>query len=129
MDVSGIVTGAVGLLMTGPVIYVVTRQASQGAIDVNAALGIRTKSTRSSQQAWEVAHRAALPWVAVAAVVGVSTAVFSVTSLVLASTVGSSEAAPVVVLIAGYVGLLVLLFVATSVANRAARATGDAEGR
>lgn len=58
-----------------------------------------------------------------------STAMVSVTSPVLASTVGSSEAAPVVVLIAGYAGLLVLMFVATSVANRAARATGDTEGR
>lgn len=129
MDPSGIVIGAAGLVMAGPVIYIVTRQASQGAIDANSAIGIRTRTTKSSQEAWEIAHRAALPWVLVAALVSVATAVISVTTLVLANTVGSSEVAPVVVMVAGYVGLLVLMSIATSAANRQVRRSIDGFAR
>ena len=121
MDPSGIVIGAVGLVMAGPVIYLVTRQASRGAIDVNSAIGIRTRTTKSSQETWEVAHRAALPWVSVAGLLALASAIISLTALVLANTVGASEVAPVVVLIGGYLGLLVLMSIATSVGNHAVR--------
>lgn len=125
MDSSGIVIGAVGLAMVGPVIYLVTKQASQGSIDVNSAIGIRTRTTKSSQEAWEVAHRAALPWVSVAGLVTTATAAISLTALVLANAANGSEYAPIVVLIAGYVGLLLLMSIATYVGNRAVHQSGN----
>ncbi|AUZ88505.1 hypothetical protein CVO76_13300 [Arthrobacter agilis] len=39
----------------------VTRQAAEGLISRNAAVGIRTRHTQASDQAWASGHRAALP--------------------------------------------------------------------
>jgi len=124
MDVGAIVMGALGLLLTGPLVHVVTKQASVGHIDVNSAIGIRTRTTTSSPQAWQVAHRAALPWVSAAALLSVATAVSSLTAAVLMRPVGAGALAPPVLLGTGYVVLLVLLSVATSVGGRAVRAAG-----
>lgn len=107
--------------MAGLAVYFVTRSASRGGIDVNAAIGIRTKLTKSSQQAWEAAHRAALPFTLVACLLTLVCAAISIITLVLANTAGSSEVAPVVVMIAGYVGLFVVMTLATVTGNKAVR--------
>ena len=118
MDLVGVGVGAVGLLQVAVVIYVVTKAAAAGTIDVNSAVGIRTKTTRSSQQAWEVAHRAAFPWVRGASVLCVTAAVVALAGLVFLR--GSAEIV-VGALVLGYVGLLVLMFVATAAGHRAVR--------
>jgi hypothetical protein len=124
MDVGGVVMGAIGLLLTGPLAHVVTKQASVGHIDVSSAIGIRTRTTTSSREAWQVAHRAALPWVSAAALLSVVTAVLSLTAVLLMGPVGVGALAPLVLLGTGYVGLLLLLSVATTIGGRAVRAAG-----
>ena len=121
MDPTAIVIGSVGLVAAGLAVHFVTRSASRGGIEVNAAIGIRTRLTKSSQQAWEAAHRAALPFTLVACLLALVCAVISVVAVVMANTVGSSRAAPVVVMLAGYAGLLVLMTTATVSGNRAVR--------
>ena len=121
MDPTGIVIGAVGLVMAGPAVYFVTRAASRGGIEVNSAIGIRTKLTKSSQQAWEAAHRAALPFTLVACLLAIVTSVISVTAVILANTADASRVAPVVVMVAGYVGFLVVMFLAMAAGNRAVK--------
>lgn len=121
MDPSGIIIGSVGLVSAGLAVYFVTRSASRGAIDVNSAIGIRTRLTKSSQEAWEVAHRAALPYTLVACLLTLVCTAISVTALVLVYTAGSSEIAPIVVMLAGYVGLLVVMTLATISGNKAVR--------
>jgi type III secretory pathway component EscU len=128
MDPAGIVIGATGLVMAGGVVFFVTRSASRGDIEANAAIGIRTRLTRSSQQAWETAHRAALPYATAACLHAVATAVLSVTAVVLADTVGSSSTAPGVVLAAGYAGFLGVMVLATRAGNRAVRDLPGASG-
>ncbi|MBW9208106.1 hypothetical protein KV102_14570 [Mumia sp. zg.B53] len=77
--------------------------------------------TKSSQQAWESAHRAALPFTLVACLLAIVTAVLSVTGVILANTADASRVAPVVVMVAGYVGFLVVMVLAMAVGNRAVR--------
>jgi len=121
MDPTGVVFGAVGLVMAGLVAYWVTRAAGSGDIEVNAAIGIRTRLTTSSQQAWEAAHRAALPFTMAACVLAFTVAVLSTVAAVLAETAGGSRAGPGVVVVGGYVGFLVVMMLATRAGNAAVR--------
>ena len=124
METSGLVMGAAGPVVVAPVLRLVTSAAARGDLDVNGAVGIKTRLTRSSQAAWQVAHRAALPWMTGAALVAVTAAVLAVVALVLARTDGLSAGVPAVVLAAGYVAMLVLIVVATRAGHRAVRAAG-----
>lgn len=81
MDPTGIVIGAVGLVLAGVVVHVVTRAAARGDLEVNAAIGIRTRLTSSSQPAWRAAHLAALPFARVALLVSLVAADRAVRSL------------------------------------------------
>lgn len=119
MDLGGVGVAAVGLLMVAIVMYVVTKAAAEGTIEVNSAVGIRTKTTTSCQQAWEIAHRAAFPWVCAASALCVVAALVALTGLVFQR--GSAEIVVGAALVLGYVGLLALMFVATAVGHRAVR--------
>ncbi len=130
MDVSGMVTGAGGLIVAGLLVYVVTRQAARGSLDVNGGVGIKTTWTKSSSQAWEVGHRAALPWVRRCAVLCLATAVLALVLVVVgADDPLLGQTIPVALVIVGYGGLLVLMVVATTAANRAVRSLSEAHGR
>lgn len=121
MDPTGVVMGAAGLVMAGLAVWLVTRSASRGAIEVNAAIGIRTRLTGSSQLAWEAGHLAALPLASAACALAVIGATASVAAIVLADAFGTSGAAAVVIVVAGYVGFLVTVILAARAANRAVR--------
>jgi len=66
-----------GVAMIGAAIaiIVVNNGASNGRIGPNPGMGIRTAATRSSPEAWEAAHRAAMPIMQFAAVVSLATGV------------------------------------------------------
>jgi uncharacterized membrane protein len=122
MDPGGIIMGSIGLLMLGPVAYWVTKAASSGGIEVNSVIGIRTRRSNSSQRAWEAAHRAAPPYTLVACILALTPAVFSVTAVALVTIVGASRTAPIVLLVSGYVGFLIVMLLATRAGNRAVQA-------
>ena len=54
------------LLLVGNALSILaTRMAVTGRLDRSSMGGIRTSSTRFSDESWTAAHRAALPWVTV----------------------------------------------------------------
>ena len=66
-----------GVVMIGAAIaiIVVNNGASNGRIGPNPGMGIRTTATRSSPEAWQAAHRAAMPIMQFAAIVSLATGV------------------------------------------------------
>lgn len=50
------------LAVTGIVVATVATRAADGRLRSNWWAGLRTKTTRSSEEAWLAAHQAALPW-------------------------------------------------------------------
>ncbi|UJH71463.1 SdpI family protein [Ornithinimicrobium sp. INDO-MA30-4] len=125
MDTGGIVIAAVGLVIAGGLSFLITSQAGKGNIAVNSAIGIKTKITQSSQEAWEVAHRAALPWVKAAAIVCASAALFSVWVAARPESLDVSEGGVFAVLMIGYAGLLVLMGLGVRAAHQAVRSEID----
>ncbi len=92
-------------------------QASRGdGLERNSLIGIRTRATMASDDAWRAGHRAAAALLGVAAW---SSGGIGVTGTVLA--IAGSWLAGVAVA-AGYLALVVLLVTATVRAGRAARA-------
>lgn len=63
----------VGMIGAAIAIIVVTNGAASGRIGPNPGTGIRTAATRSSLEAWQAAHRAAMPIMQFAAVLGMAT--------------------------------------------------------
>ncbi|MEG9226142.1 SdpI family protein [Aeromicrobium sp. Sec7.5] len=97
-----------------------TAHASRGdGLERNSLIGIRTRATMASDDAWHAGHRAAAGPLGVAAW---SSGATGVTGTVLAIA-GSWLAGPAVAV--GYVALVVLLVVATLRAARAARSTSS----
>ena len=66
-----------GVVMIGAAIaiIVVSNGASNGRIGPNPGMGIRTTATRSSPEAWQAAHQAAMPFMQFAAIVSLATGV------------------------------------------------------
>lgn len=126
MDATGIVIGGFGLVMAGVLCQYATSAAAAGKLPLNSSIGLRTTRTKSSEEAWQAGHRAALPHTKVACVVAIATAVLSVVAAIVANTQDSHPAAvvSVVLIIGGYVGFVGLLFVAMRAANRAVDALG-----
>lgn len=112
MDVSGVL-----LLISAVVIAVSAELAARGKIRVNGGVGIRIPSVMASQEAWVQGHRAARPWLHMAA------AALGTTALV--SMVAERPTADIALL----VGMLVALtdvVLAAVIAHRAASAVDAA---
>lgn len=109
------------------VLLSVASMARSGTLDRSGAVGIRTRATRASDEAWRAGHRAAHGAVRAA---GLFCLAFGVLTTALALTVPDSAAVAVVLSTAGtgYVALVVALAVASRRANTAAkRATAAAD--
>ena len=122
MEPGTLVIGAAGLVLAALLALLVTKRAARGDVPLNSAVGIRTRTTTASQQAWVVAHRAALPWVTGAASASVASAGLAVVTVLGASAGRQIGQLPAeVVLFLGYGALVVLLVAATSAGHRAVR--------
>ena len=90
--------------------------SSSGGLERNSVIGIRTKATMASDEAWRAGHRAAASTVGLAAwtcgLAGLACGVLTI--------VGSDLA--VAMLVVGYAGLIGLTIVAAVRAGRGARA-------
>jgi uncharacterized membrane protein len=108
-----------GLMIAAAVaIMVVTSRAASGALGPNSGFGIRTASTRKSDEAWQAAHQAAKPFAQFGAVALLATGV-------VVFALSSEPAALFGVALVG-IGLMVVAMLLGSVAAvRAAKAVDD----
>lgn len=117
------------MLLTAPVLLSLLsifmhQSIKKGSLSRNSAIGLRTKATLSSDQAWKDGHVAANPYLAAVVIVG---AVAVVTSVVLPFAIGVQDGKyPPGLIAAPAIGLflqVIVLVVATTKANSAARST------
>lgn len=111
---------ALGALLFG----MVARSAAEGSLDRNGLVGIRTRATRSSDEAWRAGHAAALPSMRVAGRVSLGSAV------VLPGVALAGVGPGVVGAVAGAAAavLIGVLLLASRRADRAARAVARLQG-
>ena len=106
-----------GLLIVSTTLTAVWYLQSTGAIGRNRVIGIRTRNTLHSDQTWEVAHRAAAPYVVCAAILAASFAV----ALTVVSVVPDLEVAGHIVAPAGLIITCSVVGIGGLVADRAAK--------
>lgn len=108
---------AFGLLFLSGILFSTTRSAASGRIPPNSGVGIRTKWTRSSQEAWVAGHRAALPTVLASSLICAATGIATLAlSFGGASTTSVLTAAGI-----GYTSVVLLCLLALKRANDAAK--------
>lgn len=73
----GMIFSGIALLLSAVAIAVIAELTARGKVPVNGGAGIRIRSVMASQKAWETGHRAARPWLHLAAVVLATTAIIS----------------------------------------------------
>lgn len=113
-----LVVVSVGFWVLGATLVVVALATANGTIARNGLIGIRTRKTRASDEAWMAAHVAAKPASLLSAVIAF---IAGVLVLVLAIALDSNVPAAVVAVV-GMVAVLALVIVAAVQAQRAATA-------
>lgn len=83
----------------------------------NRAIGIRTRATLASDDAWSRGHKASAPWVLATAI---AAAVIGLATLTLGFAGDESSVAVVIVIFGGFASVLACVIVCAVVANRAA---------
>ncbi|MER7077422.1 SdpI/YhfL protein family protein [Saccharopolyspora kobensis] len=113
---------ALGLVLISGVVHGIQRSVARGNLKRNGMLGIRTKVTMSSDEAWEAGHLAARPWTRAGVWVGCSSA--AVTAVIATGQLIAGTGSPILLLLpaAGLVVVVVLLLLGTRDANAAGRA-------
>lgn len=113
----------IGVVMLSGLTAALASMCGKGALPRNGAVGIRTRATKSSDEAWDAGHRAAVPLMRRSAWFGLVMAVVTVVLVVVLGP-GEDPGWEVVVPIAGFIGVAVGLCLAGVVADRAAKAVG-----
>lgn len=124
-DSLGLILGLVGLISLAVTVYPVVHSAARGRIDVNSAVGIRTKTTKQSQHAWEIGHKAALPYALASSLTALILAALSVASAIWAKSTGESFVVAYVCLLAGFSGSFIVLLIGSAQANRSINKHGS----
>lgn len=119
MYVPSVLIAAIGLVLTSLLLDSIPSAAAEGSLTRNGAIGIRTKETLRSDEAWRAGHEAAGPVVKKTARIG----------FVLAAALGATllfrAALPASALVCGGLGYAVVIggtLRAAVTANQAARA-------
>lgn len=117
--------GSVLMAAIGVVMLIMTRRIAQGTFRRNPWAGIRLEATTRTEEGWQAAHRAALPWFRAAAVWCWIDALV----LGLLIVVAAPEALVGGLYIGGFVGLAALVLVPVRRAIRAAEVANAAAGK
>jgi hypothetical protein len=115
---------SIGLLVMAVVLHALEHQVATGTLERNGLVGIRTRATMTSDEAWRAGHSAANPRVRAAAYAGYGFAAVAIVSgivLLALDADGWVLAVPLVTALVGYAASLALLLLAAQAANRAAR--------
>lgn len=116
--------GVIGLLLvvSGWLVIVVAERAADGRLRRNAWAGVRTRTTRSSDEAWSAAHRAAEPLTkAGGAIMIVSAPVAALLGLTLGRNPDAAMGVWAAGLIAGTMVAVALVIAGAVKGQRAAR--------
>nr|WP_272923896.1 SdpI family protein [Streptomyces sp. SID3343] len=124
MDPAGGLAFAVGLITLGAVIHYVKKQVASGSIQRNSAIGIRTKATMSSDNAWEAGHAAAAPLLTATYLTAYAAGAITAAITVAAKLSDIEKPAAIAIPVAGIAAVLALLSVSAVKANSAARTAG-----
>ncbi|MBZ4319754.1 SdpI family protein [Streptomyces huiliensis] len=109
-------------------IHYVKSQVASGNIERNSMIGIRTKATMSSDDAWKAGHASASPLLMVAYLTAYSVGAVSLAISLALSLSDAENPAVIIVPLVGIVVVLALLATAAGRANSAARAAGPEGG-
>lgn len=116
------VTAGFGLIVIALFMWLIVRSFTRGELPVNSVMGIRTRTTRSSEAAWRAAHAAATPGLRVIIVVAVAGAVIPVIlAVALGPDTASGARATDLAVGVAYAVVIILLVHVTVVADSAAR--------
>lgn len=92
----------------------------RGGLTRNLAIGIRTKHTLASDQAWSSAQRSALPYLIAIAIIAGSHAA----ALLTVQLSGYSETLGHILAVSGFLLIVAIGLLALGAANRAAKSSG-----
>lgn len=117
-----LVTLLFGVVLIPAAVLPLTRQAAVGQVEPNDVMGIRTRHTRASPEAWVAGHAAALPRLQKSVPVALTTVVASILAQLIAG-----GASGMVVALTGFMIETAVLISAVGPANRAAKAAIEAQ--
>ena len=108
------------LILAGVMVSLAVVQ-QHGRLKRNSAIGIRTRHTLASGEAWASAHAAASPYMVAIAVVAVAFGI----ALLTIQLAGLPEGAGHIVVVSGYGTIVAVALLAWRVSDRAAKAITD----
>lgn len=112
---------AAGFFITAVIFGFMSWAMKSDSFDRNRAIGIRTRATLESDEAWSRGHIAAAPWM-LSTAVAAAVAGFSIAALGFMG-VDASNLAVVILTLGGFAVVLACLIAGAAVANRAAKAS------
>ena len=118
-ELAGVVITLFSVVLVAVLCILVTRKAADGTLGRNGSVGIRTRHTQVSDEAWRAGHAAAVPGVNRAGWIAAATVPLAVAAHV--SFGGSSGS---LLGLVGMLGQVLVLLRATRSANQAAQAVG-----
>ncbi|USY20527.1 SdpI family protein [Nocardiopsis exhalans] len=117
-EVGGLITAGVGIVFVSGFMHYVKSATENRSLDRNSAVGIRTRVTTASDPAWWAGHRAAGPWLLSGSFTGYFISFLSLASAGYGMTSGGVGDAFMLIPGIGFLVLLVILVVATIIANK-----------
>lgn len=122
MDATGSLSLLVGVAVLSLVTGILVPQIHAGDLSRNSLVGMRTKATLSSDEAWEVGHRASLRYLVFACIAGIVAIIAALGTFVFADvSSGAGEITLAAIPIAAFTGQIVAIIAGGVAADRAAK--------